>query len=99
MKVQHPPKTPLNKNKLIGQKLLLKPEQVWSIRVRLEMQNNIRDLVLFNLALDAKLRVCDLLKLTFWDISRGEGMLSKAQVIQQKTKRPVQFEITKKAKL
>jgi len=99
MKVQNPPKTVWNKNKLIGQKLPLKPEQIWSIRVRLEMQNNIRDLALFNLALDPKLRTCDLLKLTVRDISRGEGILSRAQVIQQKTKRPVQFEITKKTKL
>jgi len=99
MKVQNPPKTAWNKNKLIGQKLPLKPEQIWSIRVRLEMQNNIRDLALFNLALDSKLRACDLLKLTVRDISRGEGILSRTQVIQQKTKRPVQFEITKKTKL
>ena len=99
MKVQNPPKTVWNKNKLIGQKLPLKPEQIWSIRVRLEMQNNIRDLALFNLALDSKLRACDLLKLTVGDISRGEGILSRTQVIQQKTKRPVQFEITKKTKL
>jgi integrase len=99
MKVQNPPKTVWNKNKLIGQKLPLKPEQIWSIRVRLEMQNNIRDLALFNLALDSKLRACDLLKLTVRDVSRGEGILSRTKVIQQKTKRPVQFEITKKTKL
>ena len=50
MKVQNSPKIAWNKNKLIDQKLPLKPEQIWSIRVRLEMQNNIRDLALFNLA-------------------------------------------------
>ena len=99
MKTQNATKTAWNKNKLIGQKLLLKPEQIWSIRVRLEMQNNIRDLALFNLALDSKMRACDLLKLTVRDIARGEGILSRIQVIQQKTKRPVQFEITKKTKL
>jgi len=62
------------------------------------MQNNIRDLALFNLALDSKLRACDLLKLTVRDISRGEGILPRAQVIQQKTNRAVQFEITNKTK-
>jgi len=99
MKVQNSHQIAWNKNKLIGQKLPLKPEQIWSIRVRLEMLNNIRDLALFNLALDSKLRSCDLLKLTVRDIARGEGILSRTQVIQQKTKRPVQFEITKKTKL
>jgi len=92
-------KTPWNKNKIIGQKLPLKPEQIWSIRVRLEMQNNVRDLALFNLALDSKLRACDLVKLMVRDISHGGGILSRAQIIQQKTKQPVQFEITKKTRL
>jgi len=99
MKTQKATKTAWNKNKLIGQKLPLKPEQIWSIRVRLEMENNIRDLALFNIALDSKLRACDLLKLTVRDISRGDGILPWAQVVQQKTKRPVQFEITNKTKL
>ena len=99
MKTKKATKTAWNKNKLIGQKLPLKPEQIWSIRVRLEMENNNRDLALFNLALDSKLRACDLLKLTVRDISRGDGILPWAQVVQQKTKRPVQFEITNKTKL
>ena len=92
-------KVPWNKDKIIGQKLPLKPEQIWSIRVRLEMQNNVRDLALFNLALDSKLRACDLVKLMVRDISHGGGILSRAQIIQQKTKQPVQFEITKKTRL
>jgi len=54
MKVQNPHKKAWNKSKLIGQKLPLKPEQIWSIRVRSEMENNIRDLALFNLVLDSK---------------------------------------------
>jgi len=99
METQKATKIAWNKNKLIGQKLPLKPEQIWSIRVRLEMENNTRDLALFNLALDSKLRACDLLKLTVRDISRGDGILPRAQVVQQKTKRPVQFEITNKTKL
>lgn len=92
-------KVPWNKDKIIGQKLPLKPEQIWSIRVRLEMQDNVRDLALFNLALDSKLRACDLVKLTVRDISHGGGILSRAQIIQQKTKQPVQFEVTKKTRL
>jgi hypothetical protein len=84
MKVQNSSKTAWNKNKLIGQKLPLKPEQIWSIRVRLEMQNNISDLALFNFTLDAKLRACDLLKLTVRDIFCRKDILSRTQVIQQK---------------
>jgi integrase len=89
---------PWNKDKLIGQKPPLKLEQVWAIRIRLEMANKLRDLVLFNLAIDSKLRGCDLVKLQVRDVYRGSESLARTQVIQQKTKRPVQFEITKKTR-
>jgi integrase len=81
---------------LIGQKLPLKPEKIWAIRIRLEMDSKIRDLVLFNLALDSKLIGCDLVKLTVKDVSIGNEIKSRSSVIQQKTKQPVKFEITLK---
>lgn len=90
---------PWNKGKLIGQKLPLKPEQIWAIRIHLEIDGRIRDLALFNLALDSKLRGCDLVKLTVKDISAGHEIKNRSSVIQQKTKQPVKFEITKKTQL
>ncbi|KZZ40948.1 integrase [Oleiphilus sp. HI0118] len=89
---------PWNKGKLIGQKLPLKQEHIWAIRVRLEMAAKLRDLALFNLALDSKLRGCDLVGLLVRDIARDSEVRSRAQVIQQKTKRPVVFEITRKTR-
>ena len=79
---------PLN---VMGQKLPLKIEQVWSIRVRLELAKSIRDLALFNLAIDSMLRSCDLVRLLVSDISHGDGIQSRAQIIQKKTK--VQIEL------
>lgn len=86
--------TPWNKGRLIGQKPPLKLQEVWSIRIRLEISKNYRDLALFNLAIDSKLRSCDLVKLKVIDIAHGSNILSRAMVVQQKTKRPVQFEVT-----
>lgn len=91
---KHEKKVPWNKGKLIGQKLPLKPEQIWSIRIHLQMDGKVRDLALFNLALDSKLRGCDLVKLTVKDISVGNEIKSRSSVLQQKTKHPVKFEIT-----
>lgn len=85
---------PWNKGKLVGQKSPLKLKEIWSIRVRLELSHRVRDLALFNLALDSKLRGCDLVKLKVRDISHGEHISPRAIVMQQKTGRPVQFEIT-----
>lgn len=86
--------SPWNKGRLIGQKPPLKLQEVWSIRIRLEIAQKLRDLALFNLAIDSKLRSCDLVKLKVIDIAHGSNMLNRAMVTQQKTKRPVQFEIT-----
>lgn len=83
-----------NKGKLIGQKLPLKLNEIWAIRIRLELSNRIRDLALFNLAIDSKLRSCDLVKIRVRDISHGNAITKRAMVMQQKTKQPVQFEIT-----
>jgi site-specific recombinase XerC len=85
---------PWNKGKLIGQKVPLKPKDIWSIRVRLEMQHNTKDLALFNLDFDSKLRGCDLVSLRVRDVCHGSQVAPRANVMQQKTHRPVQFEIT-----
>jgi len=84
---------------IVGQKLPLKLDQIWAIRVRLELQNKLRDLSLFNMAIDSMLRSCDLVKLSMRDIYSGDELVSRAQVIQKKTGQPVQFEITKRTKL
>ena len=83
-----------NKGKLVGQKLPLKLQEVWAIRTRLQISDQHRDLALFNLAIDSKLRACDLLKLRVSDVSNGGRVSSRAMILQQKTHRPVQFEIT-----
>ena len=89
---------PWNKGKLIGQKAPLKLKEIWAIRVRLELSQRTRDLALFNLAIDSKLRACDLVKLKVRDISHGDRVTSRAIVMQQKTSRPVQFEITEQTR-
>ncbi len=85
---------PWNKGKLVGQKLPLKLQEIWAIRVRLQIDDRHRDLALFNLAIDSKLRACDLLRLRVSDVSNGGRVGSRAMIMQQKTDRPVQFEIT-----
>jgi integrase len=87
-----------NKGKLVGQKAPLKLKEIWAIRIRLELSHHIRDLALFNLALDSKLRGCDLVKLKVRDISHGDRISARAMVLQQKTSRPVQFEITEQTR-
>ncbi len=85
---------PWNKGKLIGQKPPLKLKQIWAIRIRLQISNKLRDLALFNLAIDSKLRSCDLVGLRVLDIAHGVQVSSRATIVQRKTKTPVQFEIT-----
>lgn len=80
--------------KLTGQKPALKMKEVWSIRARLEISNNVRDLALFNMAIDSKLRGCDLVRLIVSDVAVGGEMKARGAIIQKKTGRPVQFEIT-----
>ena len=87
-------RTPWNKGKLIGQKPPLKLKEVWAIRIRLQIAENHRGLALFNLAIDSKLRGCDLVSLRLNDVAQGGRMMSRAIVRQKKTGRPVQFEIT-----
>ena len=78
-------KPPWNKGRLIGQKRPLKPKDVWAIRVRLQLGDCKRDLVLFDLAIDSKLRGCDLVLLQVDDISVGGRVRDRATVIQKKT--------------
>lgn len=91
-------KRPWNKGKLIGQKSPLTPQQVWAIRVRLQLADHKRDLAMFNLALDSKLRGCDLMGLKVADVRTGDEIRSRAKIIQKKTGKPVQFEITKQTR-
>ena len=83
-----------NKGKLIGQKAPLKLKDIWAIRIRLQLAHRTRDMALFNLAVDSKLRGCDLVKLRVRDVSHGDLIAARTIVMQQKTQRPVQFEIT-----
>lgn len=89
---------PWNKGKLIGQKPPLKLKEIWAIRTRLQIGNKIRELALFNLAIDSKLRGCDLVKLRVRDISLCSNIVKRAIVLQQKTHQPVQFEITEQTR-
>ncbi len=89
---------PWNKGKLVGQKAPLKLKEIWSIRIRLELSKRIRDLALFNLAIDSKLRGCDLVKLRVRDISHGNQITARSIITQQKTGLPVHFEITEQTR-
>ena len=80
--------------KLIGQKPPLKPKDIWAIRINLQNAHAVRDLAMFNLAIDSKLRGCDLVNLHVRDVTHGNQILPRAMVIQRKTQRPVQFELT-----
>ena len=80
--------------RLLGQKPPLKPKEIWSLRIRLQLADKARDLALFNLAVDSKLRGCDLVSLRVRDVYQGSAVASRAIVMQRKTQRPVQFEIT-----
>ena len=85
---------PWNKGKIVGQKAPLKLKEIWAIRIRLQIANRCRDLALFNLAVDSKLRACDLVALRVRDASHGDHIAARTVVMQKKTQRPVQFEIT-----
>jgi integrase len=89
---------PWNKGLLVGQKKPLQPKHVWSIRVRLEIARMWRELALFNLAIDSKLRACDLVKLRIDEVCSGPMVRDRATVVQKKTGRPVQFEITEQTR-
>jgi site-specific recombinase XerC len=85
---------PWNKGKIVRQKAPFKLKDIWALRIRLQMEGRVRELALFNLGIDSKLRGCDLVALKVRDICHGEQVASRAIVMQHKTQRPVQFEIT-----
>lgn len=85
---------PWNKGKIVGQKAPFKLKDIWALRVRLQMEGRVRELALFNLGIDSKLRGCDLVALKVRDVCHGEQVAARAIVMQHKTQRPVQFEIT-----
>ena len=88
------PQKPWNAGRLVGAKAPLKPKHIWGIRQQLKSTGRIRDLAMFNCALDAKLRGCDLVKLRLGDVVQGSALRERSVVVQQKTGRPVPFEIT-----
>jgi integrase len=91
-------RVPRNKGKLVGQKPPLRSKEIWAIRIRLQLAKRIRELALFNLALDSKLRGCDLVSLRVADVAQGSRVSARAMVLQRKTQRPVQFELTEQTR-
>jgi integrase len=83
-----------NKGRIVGQKRPLLPKHVWAIRVRLEIAQRTRDLALFNMAIDSKLRGCDLVRLKVADVFIAGRVKERTSILQSKTSTPVRFEIT-----
>lgn len=73
---------PWNKGRLVGQKPPLKLQEIWAVRIRLRLGKRLRDLALFNLAIDSKLRGCDLVRLRVQDVAHGNHVLARASVVQ-----------------
>ena len=90
--------TPWNTGQLLGQKPPLKLKEIWTIWIRLELDRRTRELALFNLAIDSKLRECDLVGLRVHDVVQGSHIAPRAIGMQKKTQRPVQFEITEQTR-
>jgi integrase len=93
-----PARTPWNKGKLIGAKPPLRPKHVWSIRTRLMVEGRTRELAMFNLAIDSKLRGCDVMALKVEDVAPNGYTIERATVRQSKTGRPVKFELTEQTR-
>ena len=89
---------PWNKGRLIGPKPPLKLREIWAVRIRLQMRKRIRDLAMFNLALDSKLRGCDLVNLRVQDVAHSGKPVTRASIVQQKTRQPVKFELTEQTR-
>lgn len=85
---------PWNKGKLTGAKPPLRPKHVWAIRTKLQIDQQVRDLALFNLAIDSKLRGCDVVALKVDDVAPNGYAVDRAMVRQKKTGHPVRFELT-----
>lgn len=89
---------PWNRGKITGAKPPLQPKHVWAIRTQLQLEGRIRDLALFNLAVDSKLRGCDVVRLKVEDVAPHGYAIDRATVRQRKTGRPVKFEITEQTR-
>src|SRR5437868_12437155 len=92
--LKSPARTPWNKGKLIGAKPPLRTNHVWSIRTRLMVEGRTRELAMFNLAIDSKLRGCDVVAIKVEDVAPNGYTVERATVRQRKTGRPVKFELT-----
>src|ERR1700757_973329 len=97
-KPEDPRQTPWNKGKLIGSKPPLGTKDVWSIRTKLQVEKRTRDLAMFNLAIDSKLRGCDVVALKVEDIAPHGYAIERVTVRQKKTGRPVRFEVTEQTR-
>src|SRR5207247_4382642 len=89
---------PWNKGKLTGAKPPLRPKHVWSIRTKLQVEGRTRDLAMFNLAIDSKLRGCDVVALKVEDVAPNGYSVDRATVRQKKTGQPVRFELTEQTR-
>jgi hypothetical protein len=89
---------PWNKGRFIGPKPPLKPKQVWAIRLHLQHEERVRDLAMFDLAIDSKLRGCDLVRLKVGQLVVNAAVRHRATVVQRKTEQPVQFELTEQTR-
>src|SRR5471032_1862347 len=89
---------PWNKGKLTGAKPPLRPKHVWSIRTKLQIEGRVRDLAMFNLAIDSKLRGCDVVALKVEDVAPSGYAVDRATVRQKKTGQPVRFELTEQTR-
>jgi integrase len=89
---------PWNKGRLIGQKPPLKLAEIWTVRTALQTAGKTRDLALFNLALDSKLRGCDLVSLRVRDVAHEDQIVPRASIVQHKTHQPVRFELTEQTR-
>ena len=89
---------PWNKGKLIGAKPPLRPKHVWAVRTKLQLEGRLRDLALFNLAIDSKLRGCDLVSIRVEDVAPRGYAVDRATIRQKKTGRPVKFELTEQTR-
>jgi integrase len=93
-----PKRVPWNKGKLTGAKPPLRPKHVWSIRTKLQIEGRTRDLAMFNLAIDSKLRGCDVVAIRVEDVAAGGYTADRATVRQRKTKRTVRFELSEQTR-
>src|SRR6201990_2648652 len=93
-----PKRVPWNKGKLTGAKPPLQPKHVWSIRTKLQIEGHVRDLAMFNLAIDSKLRGCDVVTIKVEDVAANGYAANRATVRQKKTGRPVRFELSEQTR-